>query len=47
MTWGLFEISDAYQKNEILLITDVTQLKENLKIQTYEVEDVNKHKETT
>lgn len=42
MTLRLCEVGDAYKQNEIYLTKDVTQLKDNLKVQTYKVEDLNK-----
>lgn len=42
MTRGLFEVSDAYEQNEICLTKDVTQLKDSLKVHTDKVEDLNK-----
>lgn len=42
MTRGLFEVGDSYEQNEIRLTKDVTYLKDNLKVQTDKVEDLNK-----
>lgn len=42
MTWGLFEVDDAYEQNEIHLTKEVTQFKDNLKVQTNMVEDLKK-----
>lgn len=38
----LFEVSDAYEQNEIRLTKDVTQWKDNLKVKTDKVEELNK-----
>lgn len=42
MTQGLFEVSDAYDKNKVLLTKDMTQLKYDIKVQTDKVEELNK-----
>lgn len=42
MTRGLFEVGDAYEKNEVLLTKYMTRLKDDLKIHNYKVEKLNK-----
>lgn len=42
MTRGLFEVSDAYEQNEICLTKDVTQLKDSFNVHTDKAEELNK-----
>lgn len=42
MTWGLFEVNDAYEQNEVSLTKDMTQFKNDLKVQTDKVKELNK-----
>lgn len=43
MTRGLFEVGDAHEQNEIHLTKDITQLKDDLKACTIQVEELTKH----
>lgn len=42
MTRGLFEEGDAFEKNEVLLTKDITQLKDDLKVHTAKLEELTK-----
>lgn len=42
MTRGLFEVGDAYEKYKIHLTKEITQLKDILKIDNNNMEDLNK-----
>lgn len=42
MTRGIFEVGDAFEKNDARLTKDMNQLKDDLKVQTDKVEELNK-----
>lgn len=42
MTQGLFEVRDAHEQNETRLTKDISQLKDDLKAQSLQVEEMTK-----